>query len=131
MFYTNIAKITIAPIVMLALNACGADLAPTDSSATAPTTQRDSRETLTIQSPDDGKRLTRVNGATTACISLFLAGLQIGIRNNCPQCKMAVMSWLNGTTGATTISRYRVTGNNQIIIPAEGISSQLIGEDPC
>ncbi len=41
------------------------------------------------------------------------------------------MSWINGTTGRTSISRYKVEAYDERIISAEGISSQLIGEEPC
>jgi len=82
--------------------------------------------------PEQDESLGSVVEGQTACLRLFGAGVgRVGIRNNCPVCKMAVMSWLNGTTGETTIQRYRVEGNNQIINNMEGISGQLIGEDPC
>ena len=61
------------------------------------------------------------------CTALFSGGIgRVGIRNNCPQCKFAVMVW-----DGTKVRRYRVEGNNQIIIDIEGLNGQLIGEDPC
>lgn len=62
------------------------------------------------------------------CVSFFGAGIgRVGIRNNCPECKYAVVNWLP----RVGIRRYRVEGHNQVIIDTEDNTGLLIGEDPC
>jgi hypothetical protein len=67
-------------------------------------------------------------GAPPACCSLFgnVGIMKVGIRNNCDQCKLAVISWDNHQ-----ILRYRVGGHSQIVIDCASLNGQLIGEDPC
>lgn len=76
---------------------------------------------------DSASKETTVSTLLLPCTVLFAAGIgRVGIRNNCPQCKFAVIVW-----DGATVKRYRVEGNNQIIINMEGLNGQLIGEDPC
>ena len=76
---------------------------------------------------DERTQETTVSTFLPPCTVLFGAGIgRVGIRNNCPQCKFAVIVW-----DGSKIKRYRVEGNNQIIIDMEGLNGQLIGEDPC
>ena len=64
------------------------------------------------------------------CTSFYSAGLgYVGIRNNCDVCRFAVVNWLTGN--ASHVKRYRVEAHNQVVVPLEGSSGQLIGEDPC
>lgn len=65
---------------------------------------------------------------TLACLSFFSAGIsQVGIRNNCSECKVAVVNW----QPQVGIRKYKVQGYSQIVINIEAQSGQLIGEDPC
>lgn len=76
---------------------------------------------------DADSKETVTSALLLPCTSLFAAGIgRVGIRNNCAQCKFAVIVW-----DGTKVKRYRVEGNNQIIIDIEGLNGQLIGEDPC
>ena len=62
------------------------------------------------------------------CLSFFSAGIgRLGIRNNCSECKKAVVMWNQGVG----IRLYRVNGHNQIIVNILAQHGQLIGEDPC
>lgn len=66
--------------------------------------------------------------ATLQCLSFFAAGIgKVGIRNNCSECKMAVVNWLPNAG----IRKYRVSGYNQIVIDTADQTGLLIGEDPC
>jgi hypothetical protein len=68
------------------------------------------------------------NVTLLACLSFFAAGLgRVGIRNGCPECKLAVVSW----SPNVGVRRYRVNGHSEIIINLEDQTGQLIGEDPC
>jgi hypothetical protein len=62
------------------------------------------------------------------CITFFAAGLgKLGIRNNCSECKTAVVSW----TPRVGVRRYKVEAYKEIIVNQEDQTGQLIGEEPC
>jgi hypothetical protein len=61
------------------------------------------------------------------CISFFAAGIgQVGIRNNCADCMIAVVMW-----SGVGVYHYRVPGYGQIIVQTASNNGQLIGEQPC
>lgn len=62
------------------------------------------------------------------CVSFFNAGRgRVGIRNNCGECKIAVVHW----TPTVGTRYYRINGFGQIIINQESQFGELIGENPC
>lgn len=71
---------------------------------------------------------TKVAEARLTCCNFFSVGSisQLGIRNSCAQCRIAVVSW-----AGAGIYRYRVPGYSEIIIDFASTSGSLIGEDPC
>jgi len=84
-----------------------------------------------------GKRVTtnpadNINVAAQVgqdCLRFFAASLgKVGIRNNCDQCKKAVVAW---SPNEPHVSKYTVQAYSQIIITLEDQTGQLIGEDPC
>lgn len=61
------------------------------------------------------------------CISFFAAGVgRVGMRNNCPECKKAVVMW-----SGVGVYRYRVNGFSEIVVDIASNNGQLIGEEPC
>lgn len=82
--------------------------------------------TLTV-TPDQVYESAQVAPRSFACVSFFAAGIgQVGIRNNCPECKVAVVMW-----SGVGVYNYRVTGYGQIVVPTVSSHGQLIGEQPC
>lgn len=65
----------------------------------------------------------------TPCLSFFAVQIgSVGIRNNCAQCHVAVVSW---SPNRPHISKYKVSPFSQIVVNVEDQTGQLIGEDPC
>jgi hypothetical protein len=70
---------------------------------------------------------------TGGCCSYFPTGnaATAGLRNNCPQCKVAVINfiYLNGTS---EIREFRVEGYSHIVVDISGTQmTQIIGDNPC
>lgn len=62
-----------------------------------------------------------------ACLSFFAAGIaKVGIRNNCAECKVAVVMW-----SGIGVYNYKVPGYGQIVVSTVSSNGQLIGEQPC
>lgn len=73
--------------------------------------------------------VSRIQVAEGACVSVFPAGVgKFGLRNNCKECKIAIVSWPN--EGKQTA--HKVPGYGSVTVPMVGDSfAQLIGEHPC
>ncbi|SFZ72714.1 hypothetical protein [Chitinimonas taiwanensis] len=61
-----------------------------------------------------------------ACVNFFYHSGGLGIRNNCSECKVAVVNW-----DGRGIYYYKVAGYSQIVVARESSFGQLIGENPC
>jgi hypothetical protein len=83
-----------------------------------------------------------------ACLRFFSLGNtgQVGIRNNCAECKVAVVSILGGVVGQSgsiilpgtlqrpapaEVKKFRVNKYDQVTIPIARQSQEIIGEEPC
>lgn len=68
-----------------------------------------------------------VNPQNFPCVAFFAAGInRVGIRNNCTECKIAVVMW-----AGVGVYNYKVPAYGQIIVPMASNNGQLIGEQPC
>lgn len=66
--------------------------------------------------------------AGPSCLQIFAAGIgQVGMRNNCAECKIAVVIWRPNVG----LRHYRVEGNSEVIISLEDQSGILAEEIPC
>jgi len=78
----------------------------------------------TINAMSDEKQIA----AQFPCVSFFSGGPgKLGIRNNCPQCKIAVVMW----TPRVGVVKYSVKGYGEILVDLASATGQLIGEEPC
>ncbi|MEX3932088.1 hypothetical protein AB4Y32_09805 [Paraburkholderia phymatum] len=86
-----------------------------------------SAKTVTVTSDRVYESAPDVTRRQFACISFFPADIgYLGIRNNCAECKVAVVSWSDA--GVYT---YKVSGYDQIVVELVSGTGQLIGEQPC
>jgi hypothetical protein len=82
-------------------------------------------DSVVVTSTTVGKA-TAVGGLALPCVTFFHVPGSLGIRNNCAQCKIAVVNWVG-----KGVYRYRVAGHSEIVVRMESSAGQLIGEDPC
>jgi hypothetical protein len=79
---------------------------------------------LVINDKADDKQIA----AQFPCVSFFGASPgKLGIRNNCAECKLAVVMW----TPTVGVMIYQVPGYSQIFVDVASSTGQLIGEEPC
>jgi hypothetical protein len=83
----------------------------------------------TVLSADVDLRADHLEATQVQCCTLFSVGdpSKVGIRNNCPTCRNAVVSW----SPSVGIRYYRVEGHNQLTIDVQDITGVIIGENPC
>jgi hypothetical protein len=87
-----------------------------------------------IQISEGGTRVTAPEGSIKPhprqpCVLFYSVGNPslIGLRNNCADCRVAVVQWAGGGFPWT----YRVPGYSQITISMQSDQGDLIGENPC
>lgn len=82
---------------------------------------------MTQAKMDETTKEVTLSAKWLPCLSFFtVGGTKLGIRNNCDHCMTAVVSF-----GSGKIRYYDLPAHDQISIEMEGLTADLIGEQPC